>query len=80
MSAFRELVRRDLRLAWKEGGTVGVALGFYLVVVTLLPVGIGPDLNLLTRIAPGVLVWERILLSDGASARLVSSTAEDVVI
>ena len=62
MSAFRELVCRDLRLAWKEGGTVGVALGFYLVVVTLLPLGIGPDLNLLARIAPGVL-WVALLLS-----------------
>jgi heme exporter protein B len=62
MSAFSELVRRDLLLAWKEGGTVGVALGFYLVVVTLLPLGIGPDLNLLARIAPGVL-WVALLLS-----------------
>jgi transcriptional regulator with XRE-family HTH domain len=31
-------------------------------------------------IASGVLVWERILLSDGAPARLVSSTAEGAVI
>ena len=30
MSAFLELERRDLSVAWKEGGTVGVALGFYL--------------------------------------------------
>ena len=28
MNAFRELVRRDLMVAWTEGGTVGVALGF----------------------------------------------------
>ncbi len=62
MSAFRELVRRDLMVAWTEGGTVGVALGFYLVVVTLLPLGIGPDLNLLARIAPGIL-WVALLLS-----------------
>jgi heme exporter protein B len=62
MSAFSELVRRDLLLAWREGGTVGVALGFYLVVVTLLPLSIGPDLNLLGRIAPGVL-WVALLLS-----------------
>src|SRR5262245_9009949 len=62
MSAFLELARRDLRIAWKEGGTVGVALGFYLTVVTLLPLGIGPDLNLLSRIAPGVL-WVALLLS-----------------
>jgi heme exporter protein B len=62
MNAFRELVRRDLMVAWTEGGTVGVALGFYLVVVTLLPLGIGPDLNLLARIAPGIL-WVALLLS-----------------
>jgi heme exporter protein B len=62
MSAFWQLVHRDLLLAWREGGAVGVALGFYLVVVTLLPLGIGPDLNLLARIAPGVL-WVALLLS-----------------
>ena len=77
MSAFRELVRRDLRLAWKEGGTVGVALGFYLVVVTLLPLGIGPDLNLLTRIAPGVL-WVALLLSALLSlGRMFETDLED---
>jgi len=32
------------------------------------------------RIAPGVPIWERILLSDGSPARLVSSTAEGAVI
>jgi heme exporter protein B len=62
MSAFAELVRRDVLLAWREGAAVGVALGFYLVVVTLLPLGIGPDLGLLARIAPGVL-WVALLLS-----------------
>jgi heme exporter protein B len=62
MNALIELVRRDVLLAWRDGGTVGVALGFYLIVVTLLPLGIGPDLGLLTRIAPGVL-WVALLLS-----------------
>jgi hypothetical protein len=28
------------------------------------------------RIVPGVLIWERILLSDGSPARLVTSPAE----
>jgi heme exporter protein B len=62
MRAFAQLLRRDLLLAWKEGGAIGVALGFYLVVVTLLPLAIGPDLNLLARIAPGVL-WLALLLA-----------------
>jgi heme exporter protein B len=62
MSPFAQLVVRDLRVAWKEGGAVGIALGFYVVVATLLPLSIGPDLNLLTRIAPGVL-WIGLLLA-----------------
>jgi heme exporter protein B len=77
MSAFLELVRRDLLVAWKEGGTVGVALGFYLVVVTLLPLGIGPDLNLLTRIAPGIL-WVALLLAALLSlGRMFETDLED---
>lgn len=56
------LLMRDLRLAVREGGAVGTALGFYLVVVTLMPLGLGPDLNLLSRIAPGVL-WIALLLA-----------------
>lgn len=62
MSGFWTLLKRDLVLAVREGGAVGTALGFFLVVVTLLPLGLGPDLNLLSRIAPGVL-WIALLLS-----------------
>jgi len=77
MSGFLELARRDLRIAWKEGGTIGVALGFYLVVVTLLPLGIGPDLNVLRRIAPGVL-WVALLLAALLSlGRMFETDLED---
>jgi heme exporter protein B len=62
MSGFWHLLRRDVLLAWKEGRALGVALGFYLVVVTMLPLGIGPDLSVLTRIAPGIL-WLALLLA-----------------
>ena len=62
LSAFRTLVARDLRLAVREGGAIGIALGFYLIVVSILPLGLGPDLNLLSRIAPGVL-WVALLLA-----------------
>lgn len=62
MNAFVQLVRRDLRLAVREGGAISTAIGFYLVVVAILPLGLGPDLNLLARIAPGVL-WVALLLS-----------------
>ena len=77
MSAFWQLVRRDLALAWKEGGAIGVTLGFYLVVVTMLPLGLGPDLNLLSRIAPGVL-WVALLLAALLSlGRLFETDCED---
>jgi heme exporter protein B len=77
MSPFRELLRRELAMAWKDGGTIGVALGFYLIVVTLLPLGLGPDLNLLSRIAPGLL-WVALLLSALLSlGRLFESDLED---
>lgn len=62
MNAFKSLLMRDLRLAWREGGAISTALGFYLVVVAILPLGLGPDLNLLARIAPGIL-WVALLLA-----------------
>ena len=62
MKAALALLRRDTELAWREGGAIGVALGFYLVVVAIMPLGLGPDLNLLSRIAPGVL-WVALLLA-----------------
>lgn len=62
MNSFWALVRRDLRLAVREGGAIGTALGFFLIVVSLMPLGLGPDLNLLARIATGIL-WIALLLA-----------------
>ncbi len=62
MSGFLTLVKRDLLLAVREGGATGTALGFYLIVIAIMPLGIGPDMQLLSRIAPGVL-WIGLLLA-----------------
>jgi heme exporter protein B len=71
------LFRRDVVLAWREGGTIGTALGFYLVVVAITPLGLGPDLDLLSRIAPGVL-WVALLLASLLSAdRIFHNDYED---
>ena len=67
----------DVKLAWREGGAIGVALGFYLVVVAIMPFGLGPDLNLLARIAPGML-WVALLLAALLSAdRIFHNDYED---
>jgi heme exporter protein B len=77
MTPFRELLSRELAIAWKDGSSIGVALGFYLIVITMLPLGLGPDLNLLARIAPGLL-WVALLLSALLSlGRLFESDLED---
>lgn len=60
--AFVALFRRDLTLALRQGGGAGLAVAFFLIVVTILPLGVGPDLKLLARIASGVL-WVAMLLS-----------------
>lgn len=76
MSAFFTLLQRDLGLAWRDGGALGTALGFYLLVVSMLPLGLGPDLNLLSRIAPGIL-WIALLLSALLSLARLFETDED---
>lgn len=62
MTAFFSLLRRDLVLTLRQGGGAGMALGFFLTVLVLLPLGIGPDLKFLQRLAPGAL-WITLLLS-----------------
>ena len=77
MSAALALLVRDVKLAWREGGAIGVALGFYLVVVAITPFGLGPDLNLLARVAPGML-WVALLLAALLSAdRIFHNDYED---
>ncbi len=77
MSAFLTLLRRDITLGLREGAATGTALGFYLVVVSLMPLGLGPDLNLLSRIAPGVL-WVGLLLAALLTLpRMFEADAED---
>lgn len=56
------LVGHELRLAVRDGGAIGTVLGFYAIAVAMVPIAVGPDLNLLSRIAPGIL-WISLLLS-----------------
>ncbi len=56
------LILRDLRLAIRAGGGFGLSLAFFLILVTLVPFGVGPDPVRLGAIAPGIL-WVGALLA-----------------
>lgn len=56
------LLLRDLRLAMRAGGGLGLSLAFFLIVVVLVPFGVGPEMGLLSKIAPGIL-WVGALLA-----------------
>ena len=56
------LLRRDLLLALRAGGGFGLGLAFFLIVTVLVPFSVGPQSDLLTIIAPGVL-WLGALLA-----------------
>ena len=62
MTAVTALIGRDLKTVLRQGSSAGTAIGFFLAVVLLLPIGLGPDQALLARIAPGAL-WVALLMS-----------------
>jgi len=62
MNALLVTLRRDLRLAARRPAEVATSLVFFIVVVSLFPLGIGPEVTLLQRIAPGV-IWVAALLA-----------------
>jgi heme exporter protein B len=56
------LLTRDLKLAFRAGGGFGLGLGFFLILAVLVPLGVGPDPQTLSLIAPGIL-WVGALLA-----------------
>ena len=58
----RAVISRDLRLAMRRQADIVAAMFFFIIVVSLFPLGIGPEPMLLRKIAPGVL-WVSALLS-----------------
>ena len=62
IDAFGAIIRRDLALAFRQGGGGGLGAAFFLIIIAMMPLGIGPDLNILGRIAPGLL-WVALLLA-----------------
>ncbi len=58
----RQIVQRELKIAFRSGADVLNPLWFFLIVITLFPLGIGPDPQQLARIAPGI-AWVAALLA-----------------
>ncbi|MBA8817816.1 MULTISPECIES: heme exporter protein CcmB [unclassified Ochrobactrum] len=56
------LFLRDMRLSFRAGGGALVGILFFLAVISVMPFGVGPDLNLLARIGPAML-WIGALLA-----------------
>lgn len=77
MSGFTTLLLRDLRLVLRRPGDVGVVLAFFVVATVLFPLGIGPETNLLARIAAGVLWCAALFAALLSLERLFAADYED---
>ena len=77
MTALAALLIRDMRLAVRVGGGALIGVLFFLLVVTIIPFAIGPDLALLARIGPAILWLGALLASLLGLDRLIASDHED---
>jgi heme exporter protein B len=77
VTALSALLIRDMRLAVRIGGGALMGVLFFLIVVTLTPFAIGPDLVLLKRIGPAILWIGALLASLLALDRLFAADHED---
>jgi heme exporter protein B len=62
MPAFRQILLRDLRLAFRQGMDAFMAVTFFIIAGALFPLGVGPEPGVLARIAGGV-IWVTALLA-----------------
>jgi heme exporter protein B len=62
MHPYLGLFRRELLLAFRQGGEIGLALGFFVLAVVLFPLGVGPEAEMLRRIGAGI-IWVAALLA-----------------
>ena len=77
MTALAAILVRDMRIAVRVGGGALMGVLFFLVVATLVPFALGPDLALLQRIGPAILWLAALLASLLALDRLFAADHED---
>ncbi|WP_165311925.1 heme exporter protein CcmB [Vibrio ziniensis] len=61
-STMAMIIKRELLIAFRRQADIFNPLWFFIIVITLFPLSIGPEPGLLSRIAPGI-VWVAALLS-----------------
>jgi len=77
MNGFMSILKRDLHLASRQGMDNMMVVMFFVLAVVLFPFGVGPEPNILARIAAGV-IWVAALLASMLSLeRLFQSDYED---
>ncbi|MCH8926001.1 MAG: heme exporter protein CcmB [Proteobacteria bacterium] len=62
MNGFLQMVARDLRLALRQRADAGMVVLFFVLTAALFPFAVGPEPNLLARLAPGI-IWVTALLA-----------------
>jgi heme exporter protein B len=77
LNRFLEVVRRDLRLALRQGSDSVMVVTFFVLTVVLFPFGIGPEVNVLERVSAGVLMVTALLASMLSLDRLFQADYED---
>jgi len=77
MNAFVHVIRRELNLAFRQQLDSLMVLAFFVLAIVLFPFGVGPEPNILARIAPGI-IWVAALLAAMLSLeRLFQTDYED---
>lgn len=62
MNGLIAVIRRDVRLALRLGGGGSIGVAFFVLVIVLIPLGIGAEPGMLSRVAGG-LIWISALLA-----------------
>src|SRR5947207_12980221 len=77
LAALRCVIYRDLLLAVRRSSDVLTVLLFFVIVVSLFPLGVGPDPALLRTLAPGVVCVAALLASMLAVQRMFACDHAD---
>ena len=76
-SIWAQMLRRDMTLALRRRSDMLTTLIFFIIVVSLFPLGVGPEREMLRAMAPGVIWVAALLASMLALGRMFSSDYHD---